>query len=297
MTSRIYVVTPIKNSAATLHRTIMSVLTQNGDFKVHYHLQDCCSTDGSDAIAKYIVSQNSLSIPIACQGITISTISEPDRGVYDGIRKGLQYMKPDPLDWVCWINADDFLCQGAFATLAAIDQSLGTNLRAVSWIAGRRCILYYDGTPVYTPQIYFNSRLIRLGICDGRHYHFIQQEGVFFRAWLLDQIDNDERFGKFRYAGDWYLWQQFAKFTELYQLDHPLGIFSRTKNQLSENLTKYREEIDEVIPENVRLMALRSFPLEKAMSRLLKFSYSSRELSQVHIDFSRTVSTFKEVLI
>ena len=47
MTPTVYVVTPSFNAAAPIDRTIASVLSQAGDFRIRYHVQDGGSTDGT----------------------------------------------------------------------------------------------------------------------------------------------------------------------------------------------------------------------------------------------------------
>jgi len=46
----IYVVTPAFNAVQTINRTINSVISQSGDFTIHYHVQDGGSTDGTVAL-------------------------------------------------------------------------------------------------------------------------------------------------------------------------------------------------------------------------------------------------------
>jgi len=50
MTKTVYVVTPCMNAAETIDRTIMSVVSQAGDVKIRFHVQDGGSTDGTQAL-------------------------------------------------------------------------------------------------------------------------------------------------------------------------------------------------------------------------------------------------------
>lgn len=89
----ISVITVVYNGAATLERTILSILEQTYPH-VEYIIIDGGSTDGSlDIIKKY-------SEHIAYW------VSEPDEGIYDAMNKGVQRASGE---WILFMGADDIL--------------------------------------------------------------------------------------------------------------------------------------------------------------------------------------------
>ena len=98
---RITYVTITYNAAAVLQRTLDSVLEQDYPEIVHL-IVDGASTDGTlDLVDDYIVRSNA-----ADNGHRIQVTSEPDRGIYDAMNKGLRSLDGD---YVCFLNAGDFL--------------------------------------------------------------------------------------------------------------------------------------------------------------------------------------------
>lgn len=101
---RISVITPTFNRVKTLGRAIESVLSQKMD-GVEHIIVDAASTDGT---AELLLNYPHLTV-----------ISEPDRGIYDGMNKGLNMAQGDLL---VILNSDDFLMPGALAAwLTACD--------------------------------------------------------------------------------------------------------------------------------------------------------------------------------
>ena len=94
-------VTITYNAANALQRTLDSVLSQ--DYKDIVHLIiDGASTDGTmPMIDEYIERSNK-----AGNGHRIQVMSEPDKGIYDAMNKGLRSLDGD---YVCFLNAGDFL--------------------------------------------------------------------------------------------------------------------------------------------------------------------------------------------
>lgn len=88
----ITIITATYNSAQTIRETIDSVLSQSYT-AIEYIIVDGCSKD------------NTISI-IQSYGSNIKYISEPDKGVYDAINKGLRIAKGD---FVLVLGSDDVL--------------------------------------------------------------------------------------------------------------------------------------------------------------------------------------------
>ena len=100
---RISIVSPSFNQVPFVARAIESVLGQEGDFELDYHIVDGGSTDGTlDVIARYAGR--------------LSWVSEPDQGQADAINKGLARAAGDV---VGWLNTDDVLAPGALSRVAA----------------------------------------------------------------------------------------------------------------------------------------------------------------------------------
>ena len=98
---RITYVTVTYNAAGVLQRTLDSVLQQDYPELVHLII-DGASTDGTlQMVDAYIERSNA-----AENGHRIQVMSEPDKGIYDAMNKGLRSLDGD---YVCFLNAGDFL--------------------------------------------------------------------------------------------------------------------------------------------------------------------------------------------
>lgn len=92
------IVTVVYNGVGTIERTIRSVLDQSYD-NVEYIIVDGASDDGTlDVIRKYD------------QDIAY-WVSEPDKGIYDAMNKGIQLCTGE---FIGLINADDWYLTGVF---------------------------------------------------------------------------------------------------------------------------------------------------------------------------------------
>lgn len=126
----ISIVTVVRNAAASLERTITSVLSQSYD-NVEYVIVDGNSTDGTvEIIAGYD----------HCIDLWIS---EPDRGLYDAMNKGARLASGD---WVLFLNADDELLDSLREIAAAMKEPRTIYYGDVKWGIGGRI---YDGA--FTP--------------------------------------------------------------------------------------------------------------------------------------------------
>jgi len=145
-TVKLSVVTVCFNSAETLEGTIRSVLGQDyGD--VEYIVVDGGSTDGTlDVLAEY-------------DGRIAEWISEPDRGIYDAMNKGIQRATGEI---VGFLNADDAYADervlsdvaGAMA-VAGCDAVYG-DLVYVSPKDGHRVVRYWQ-TGLYKPKSFYSG--------------------------------------------------------------------------------------------------------------------------------------------
>lgn len=110
-TALISIITVVFNDAATLEQTILSVLSQPYPNK-EYLIIDGGSTDGSVDIIKKYAPQLAY------------WVSEPDRGVYDAMNKGIALAKGDLIGI---INANDWYEATVFDTIAERYETTGPN--------------------------------------------------------------------------------------------------------------------------------------------------------------------------
>jgi len=233
----IFVITPSFNSERTISRTINSVISQKGNFLIHYRIQDGGSTDNTKKIVDSFVStiqQNPHMVQ--CEGIKIEFVSKKDSGMYDAISEAILDLNPSEYSWIGWINSDDTLAEGALSTLALIDDQFDKDY--VQWVCGELCLRDgSNGSRIFKSSSNnsrcFPREVIKQGLCDGYHWDFIQQEGVFFRKNLWDKCKAAEWIGKMKLAGDWNLWRTMALHAELFMCLWPMGSFFLENNQLS----------------------------------------------------------------
>ena len=96
------IVTVCYNSQATIRQTIESVLAQSYT-DCEYLIVDGQSKDDTVAIAR------SYEAAFREKGISYRISSEPDRGIYDAMNKGIDRCQGN---WVLMLNSDDTLCDG-----------------------------------------------------------------------------------------------------------------------------------------------------------------------------------------
>ncbi|MEB3341635.1 glycosyltransferase, partial [Okeania sp.] len=122
----------------------------------------------------------------------------------------------------------------------------------VEWIGGPQYVFETDvrqkvlqrGTP--TP-----TAVIREGLCDGKHWEMLQQEGTFFSKALW--LKSKHGLKGFELAGDWNFWREMADHGVYYQYESPLGAFRKRVGQLSvDRIGDYRAEIERILPLEVR---------------------------------------------
>lgn len=279
--NKIYIVTPCFNARATIERTILSVVTQAGGFDIRFHVQDGGSTDGTLKILQcwkaYLDDSN---FPFKYNNIHFSFESETDEGMYDALVKGFEKLSIPSSAFMTWINADDVLMPGALALVSTVAASF--NNEQVSWLSGAASVIKNDMTIMQVERP-TPTRVIRDGMCDGKHWHFVQQEGVFFRNWLWAAVDPASALKKYKLAGDWNLWRLFAHYAEFVQVPWPLGAFRLREGQLSQvNAPAYMAEIEATVASQSRLDALKSLgDSGGAVRRIIKVHYPSGALSVV----------------
>lgn len=260
---RFSIVTATNNSERFLAQTIESVISQKGDFEIHYVIVDNRSTDRTAEIAARFQSLLKLREAGAqSRRVSMDFVSERDGGMYEAINRGFARSSGDVM---AWINSDDIYLPGAFAAVSrAFLEHPG-----IAWLKG------------VTSYIDENSEIPRPGTCNlydrrwieagyyGPLFAFIQQDSVFWKSSLWDQAGGCD--ASLRLSGDYFLWRAFARFEPLYSVPCYLSCFRRHAAQLSADMEGYWREaaVRDRIPGlgELRLLArcLKSTKLPRAL--------------------------------
>jgi len=114
-----YVVTPSFNQLTWLQRCLASVRDQcdGGHIRVHHHVQDACSKDGTLEYLKAYVANLRAKGGADSAVYSFSFASEKDGGMYDAINRGWRLAPPDT-DFVSHLNCDEQYLPNALARVA-----------------------------------------------------------------------------------------------------------------------------------------------------------------------------------
>jgi glycosyltransferase involved in cell wall biosynthesis len=226
---KISVITPCFDAQAGIRPTLASILGQRAALQGRVALElivcDGGSTDGTQAIVREVCGDAAI------------LVSEPDRGMYDALAKGLARATGE----VCtYLNAGDLLDPGAFDVVADVMQD-----GRISWVTGIN-LKYNDRLQLIQASLPFRYQrdLIAKGLY-GPVLPFVQQEGTFWRRDLIDHVDLHV-LATLDLAGDYYLWRSFAAVAELVVVESALGGFVFHEGQRSEDLRGYLAEMEKV---------------------------------------------------
>lgn len=241
-----HIVTPCLNYAGLLDQTLLSVLTQTGDFSLHYHVQDGGSTDATlERLAFWQAAAADGRLPAGCRERRFTVASATDRGIYDALNRGFATTSSDGDGVVMtWINASDLLVPGALETVARF-------LRAhpgEQWVCGRRANIDEAGFPFFIEEEMYGypRRTLAAGLHVGRSFQWIQPEGTMWRRALWDAAGSALDDG-LRLAADFDLWRRFAAHAGPVVLDRVTGVYRFHANRLSGDITRYHAEVDAVL--------------------------------------------------
>jgi len=161
------IVTPSLNCGEFIRNNFASIHQQGfGPNELEHWVIDGGSSDGTLAILK--AQPN------------VKWISEPDKGLSDAVNKGIQRAKGD---WIIWLNADDFLADGALKTFLEYTRRYPD----VRIFCGDETVLRYDGTAEHTLRGWDYNLGDLLGMETGMNQAstFVHRE-VYEKVGLLD---------------------------------------------------------------------------------------------------------------
>jgi glycosyltransferase involved in cell wall biosynthesis len=188
------------------------------------------------------------------------------KGIYDAVRAGFKKAK---YDIIYWINAGDIMMPYAFNAIftESLDQSKSC------W-TGRASLRNEDIHLIRVdPLNRYDSKFIKLGFY-GKHMPWLQQESIFFRRELLTLVDLD-RFSKFRYAGDYFLFYSFAKQgIKIVSFNYVLASFTRHAGQVSENQKRYWDEVESFTGKYTRNLLSHPIDAIRSIFSVIKFFYN-----------------------
>ncbi len=239
------IVTPAHNAERWIRETIESVLSQRGDFSIEYILCDGGSTDTTpEIIQEYVDKIQHGTIRIACHAVTIRWSSQRDGGMYEAINRGFSTATGDVY---AWINADDRYEPEAF-------HHIQTALEAhpeIRWIKGMTQTIDEHGSVVRpgTCHLYYQDWL-RQGLY-GQEAYYVEQDSVFWTAALWKEIGAIPP--ELRFAGDYWLWIQFARLAPLWSLQALVSSFRKRHGQLSRDIARYKTEQHAIRPKRTLL--------------------------------------------
>jgi glycosyltransferase involved in cell wall biosynthesis len=227
--ARFTVITPCLEAAARVLPTAESILRQravrSGRVSLQYLVCDGASRDGTAELLRREF------------GDALVVRSEPDRGMYDALAKGLRLADGDV---VSYLNAGDVYHPSAFDVVADVMEA-----HRVRWVTGMK-VMCNEALQVTSAEVPFRYRrdFIRKGLY-GRRLPFLQQESTFWARSLHATLDL-ELLASFRLAGDYYLWRRFATEEEPAVVASYLGGFTCHAGRLSGDLGRYVEEMARV---------------------------------------------------
>lgn len=156
----ISVVTVVRNDVINIEKTILSVLSQSFQ-NIEYIIIDGSSTDGTlDVIKKYADK-------------VAYWVSEPDKGVYDAMNKGIAVSTGD---FVIFMNSGD-----TFHSDDTIEKMVQGATSNDDVLYGNVSVKYWDGIVVEKPREFFKTsmRFKGVGICH---------QTVFFPGEILRKM-------------------------------------------------------------------------------------------------------------
>ncbi len=179
---KISIITPSYNQKEFIERTILSVISQAGNFEIEYIIMDGLSTDTSiEIIQKYNDLIISWKFEIKCRTINFIWKSEKDTGQSDAINKGLKLATGDI---VTYLNSDDTYSLG---TLQKVVNVLWKSDK--KWCYGKCRIIDRSENEIRKPiTLYKNFLWSKYSYAKLLSENFISQMTVFWKREVMYEI-------------------------------------------------------------------------------------------------------------
>ena len=243
---KVTVVTAVLNDAGHIEQTILSVISQT-DIEIEYIIVDGGSKDGTlELIGKY---KDKISL----------LISEPDRGVYDAMNKGIKYSTGD---FVYFLNSGDVLLNPSILSKIKLEELKERN----AIIYGNVVVAYGNIEALEKPRPFFNSKMKfkGIGICH---------QSMFFPGEL---IRNEKYDLSYKIAADYdlvyRLWRKGTEFLyrdiTIAKYDWGKGISSNPYKLLDVYLENARVCHQQLNPLYWAKMVLEYIRLQKKLANL-----------------------------
>jgi glycosyltransferase involved in cell wall biosynthesis len=150
--------------------------------------------------------------------IRIRQAVDPGQGPYAAVDCGLRQS--------CglvqtWLNAGDYLFPQALKLVALAF----ADFPSIQWLSGYSCLMTERGllSRIDSKPVLYSRRLISAGLYRKSALGYLQQEGMF---WKRDLYNNSGGLDlSLRLAGDFDLWQRFAKYADLVTVTSPIAAF------------------------------------------------------------------------
>ena len=164
---KISVITVCYDAVATIEKTMLSVLNQTYP-NVEYIIIDGGSTDGTvDIIKKYVDR-------------LAYWVSEPDKGIYDAMNKGISHTNGD---FVYFLGADDILCPNILTKISSLIIS---------------CDIYYGNVYMINAHVAYAGKFNSFDLVVKNLPH----QGIFYPKRIFKYHNYDLRY---KYLADYYL--------------------------------------------------------------------------------------------
>ena len=180
---KISIITPSYNQACFLEKTLLSILSQTGNFELEYIVIDGGSTDNSQEILKkYEKLLLDKKWDIKCKKIDFIWKSKKDKGQSDAINKGLKLATGDI---VGWLNSDDLYQENALEVVVRFF----AREPEIMWAFGKCHIINKENQEIRKwITSYKNLRLRHYNYNKLLEENFISQPATFWRKKVMNEV-------------------------------------------------------------------------------------------------------------
>jgi len=267
---KISIVTPSYNQGKYIEETIKSVLEQNYT-NFEYVIIDGGSSDNSQKIInKYRKKLKYFE-------------SKKDRGQSHAINKGFKHTDGEIM---AWINSDDVLRPGALRLVA----SIFAQFPEIEWLTSLPSTINENGYQIYLaqPPLYVRQ-FIKMGLYTRKLLGFVMQEGTFWRRSLWNKAS--AQLDEVPYSMDMKLWQNFAKYSQLFCINACLASYRLNPNRKNNDQHQnYYKEMNNLVPATILL------PAKIIWRQIAKMAYHSRLSPSIYFDQEKLSWYFRKNL-